>query len=79
MRVIPGLEPEELGLVETQVMRATGAKRLWLGDTGDANARLNHNCIQMVGIDECEPRPHTDSRKLCRYAAVLYLVSVKRA
>jgi hypothetical protein len=34
---------------------------------------LNHNCVQVVGIDESEPRPHTDSRALCRYAAVLYL------
>jgi Family of unknown function (DUF6445) len=55
------------------VMKAIGAKRLWLGETGDSNARLNHNCIQVVGVDECEPRPHTDSRALCRYAAVLYL------
>lgn len=73
MRVIPGLLPEELALVEAKVMKATGAKRLWLSETGDANTRLNHNCIQVVGIDECEPRPHTDSRKLCKYAAVLYL------
>ena len=36
-------------------------------------ARLNHNCVQVVGAGECEPRPHTDSLALCRYAAVLYL------
>ena len=38
-----------------------------------AAATLNHNCIQVVGAGESEPRPHTDSRALCRYAAVLYL------
>lgn len=73
MRVIPGLLPEELAVIEAKVLKATGEKRLWLSETGDENARLNHNCIQVVGIDECEPRPHTDSRKLCKYAAVLYL------
>jgi hypothetical protein len=72
LRTIPGLEPEELALVETHVIRATGAKRLWVQDTADG-MRLNHNCVQVVGVDECEPRPHTDSRALCRYAAVLYL------
>ncbi|MEP7097360.1 MAG: DUF6445 family protein [Dokdonella sp.] len=29
--------------------------------------------MQVVGASECEPLPHTDSRALCRYAAVLYL------
>ena len=36
-------------------------------------AHLNHNCIQVVGADECGQRPHTDSRAVCRFAAVLYL------
>ncbi|MDI1253603.1 DUF6445 family protein [Thermomonas sp.] len=72
-RVIPGLLPDELDIIEDKVRAATGAKKLWVGDTGDDNARLNHNCIQVVGAGECEPRPHTDSRRLCRYAAVLYL------
>ena len=36
-------------------------------------ARLNHNCVQVVGERECGPRPHTDSLALCRYAGVLYL------
>jgi hypothetical protein len=35
--------------------------------------RLNHNYVQLVGGAESGPRPHTDSRKLCRYAAVIYL------
>ncbi|MFC9326067.1 DUF6445 family protein [Kitasatospora sp. NPDC057015] len=72
LRTMPGLEPAELAHVEKLVMRATGAKRLW-PETAPGGATLNHNCVQVVGKDECEPRPHTDSRALCRYAAVLYL------
>ena len=72
MRSMPGLEPGELALVEAKVRKATGAARLWMQASPDGG-HLNHNCVQVVGEDECGPRPHTDSRKLCRYAAVLYL------
>jgi hypothetical protein len=72
LRVLPGLAPDELDRVETLVRKATGAAKLWVESAPDG-AHLNHNCIQVVGADECEPRPHTDSRALCRYAAVLYL------
>lgn len=72
LRTIPGLEPTELAIVEAHVLKATGVRKLWVQSTDDG-MRLNHNCIQVVGVDECEPRPHTDSRALCRYAAVLYL------
>jgi hypothetical protein len=72
MRVIPGLEPDELAIVEAQARRLTGVSKLWV-ETAPDGASLNHNCIQVVGEEECGPRPHTDSRKLCRYAAVLYL------
>lgn len=72
LRTIPGLAPDELALVEERVRAATGAARLWTVEP-EGDARSNHNCIQVVGIDECTPRPHTDSRALCRYAAVLYL------
>ena len=72
MRVMPGLEPEELGAVEARVKALTGATRLRVQASPDG-ATLNHNCIQAVGSDEGEVRPHTDSRALCRYAAVLYL------
>lgn len=71
-RVMPGLDPAELAGIETWVRKATGASRLWEQAAPDG-AKLNHNCIQVVGAGECEPRPHTDSRALCRYAAVLYL------
>lgn len=72
MRVLGGLGLEELALVEAKVREATGAKKLWIESTAEG-ATLNHNCIQVVGHGESGPRPHTDSRKLCRFAAVLYL------
>ncbi|RSS84145.1 DUF6445 family protein [Streptomyces sp. WAC06614] len=72
LRTMPGLEADELAQVERLVRKATGAKEIWaLKDPGGGT--FNHNCVQVVGQDECEPRPHTDSRSLCRYAAVLYL------
>ncbi|MEU3723094.1 DUF6445 family protein [Streptomyces sp. NPDC031705] len=72
LRAMPALEPAELARVEELVRRATGAGRIWAEDPRGAGT-FNHNCVQVVGEDECEPRPHTDSRSVCRYAAVLYL------
>uniref|UniRef100_A0AAU2UZK5 DUF6445 family protein n=1 Tax=Streptomyces sp. NBC_00003 TaxID=2903608 RepID=A0AAU2UZK5_9ACTN len=72
LRTMPGLTPAELARVERLVKQNTGAKELWQA-TAPGGATLNHNCIQVVGAGESEPRPHTDSRALCRYAAVLYL------
>ena len=72
MRVIPGLLPDELAIVEAKVKQATGAKKLWV-ETAPDGGHLNHNCVQVVGEEECGQKPHTDSRKLCRFAAVLYL------
>lgn len=72
MRAVPALLPEELAIIEERVRKATGAKRLWQEKAPDG-ASLDHNCVQIVGPAESGPRPHTDSRKLCRYAAVLYL------
>ncbi|MEV4443386.1 DUF6445 family protein [Streptomyces sp. NPDC049577] len=72
LRAMPGLEPGELARVERLVRKATGAARLWV-QSAPGGGTLNHNCVQVVGEGECEPRPHTDSRALCRYAAVLYL------
>ena len=71
-RIMPGLEPDELAIVESKVRALTGAQKLWVQTSQDGTT-LNHNCIQMVGADEGEVRPHTDSRALCRFAAVLYL------
>ncbi|MEU5078386.1 MULTISPECIES: DUF6445 family protein [Streptomyces] len=72
LRATPGLEPGELARVERLVKRATGAKELWV-QRAPGGGTLDHNCVQVVGEGESEPRPHTDSRALCRYAAVLYL------
>ena len=72
MRLAPGLEPAELAHVEALVQRATGMSKLWVGTAPDGG-HLNHNCIQVVGVDESDARAHTDARSLCRYAAVLYL------
>ena len=72
MRTIPALLPDELALLEDKVRKATGATKLWVQSSPDGG-HLNHNCVQVVGEDECGPKPHTDSRALCRYAAVLYL------
>jgi len=72
LRTMPGLDAAELAVIEKLVMKATGARKIW-PETAPGGATLNHNCVQVVGEGECEPRPHTDSRALCRYAAVLYL------
>ncbi|WP_035803367.1 DUF6445 family protein [Kitasatospora mediocidica] len=75
LRTMPGLEPDELARVERLVLKSTGERRIWpqTAPGGGTLGTLNHNCVQVVGEGECEPRPHTDSRALCRYAAVLYL------
>ena len=72
MRATPALLDDELAAIEARVRDATGSRRLWVQATADGG-HLNHNCVQVVGVDESGPRPHTDSRALCRYAAVLYL------
>ncbi|MFI5800149.1 DUF6445 family protein [Streptomyces sp. NPDC051677] len=72
LRTMPGLEPAELGRVERLVRKETGAQKLWV-QQAPGGGTLNHNCIQVVGEGESTPRPHSDSRALCRYAAVLYL------
>lgn len=71
-RAIPALEAAELAVIEDQVRAATGARKLWVQSTSEGKT-LNHNCVQVVGAKESGAKPHTDSRALCRYAAVLYL------
>ena len=72
LRSIPALDEAEMAHVEARVRDATGARKLWVETAADG-ARLNHNCVQVVGAVEGAVKPHTDSRDLCRYAAVLYL------
>lgn len=73
-RAQPALTPEELGPIEAWVKAQTGQKRLFAvtAAAGMGNM-LNHNCVQLVGANDAGPRPHTDARRLCRFAAVLYL------
>jgi hypothetical protein len=72
LRARNALRPEELEPLEAKVRELTGARRLWVEKAPDG-AYLNHNVVQVVGANESGPRPHTDSRRLCRYAAVIYL------
>ena len=72
MRSRNALRLEELEPLEAKVRELTGARRLW-SETAPDGAYLNHNVVQVVGARESGPRPHTDSRRLCRYAAVIYL------
>lgn len=72
MRCAGALNTSELDHVETWVKKMTGAKNLWQEST-PSGSKLNHNYVQLVGLAESGPRPHTDSRKLCRYACVIYL------
>ena len=72
-RAMPALTADELERVESLTRKETGADRLWIG-TATGGARLNHNCVQVVGERESQARPHTDSRNLCTYAGVLYLL-----
>lgn len=72
MRRQPGLTPEELAPLERWMLKVTGSRKVYAAQVGGGD-RLNHNCVQLVGVNEGHVKPHTDSRALCTYAAVLYL------
>ena len=72
MRCSGGLLPDEMKLLESWVKRQTGVKKLWQVSV-EGEGSLSHNYVQLVGEKESGPRPHTDSRKLCRFAGVVYL------
>ncbi len=71
MRSPKALKVAELKQVEDWVKSVIGKDKLWFIDSGDVT--VDHNSVHLTGEKEGAPRPHTDSRKLCRYAAVLYL------
>ena len=71
-RAWDALSYEELAPLERWVRQQTGARKLWQ-EPAPPGARLDHNVIQCVGARDSGPRPHTDSRRVCRYAAVIYL------
>ncbi len=73
MRAQPALSPDELGPIEARLRALTGHKRLFQAPPQGPGNQLNHNCVQVVAARDAGARPHTDSRKLCRYAGVLYL------
>ncbi|TFW11626.1 hypothetical protein E4L96_20735 [Massilia arenosa] len=66
------LTADEMAHVEAWVRKVTGAKKLWQEQAPEGRT-LNHNYVQLVGMADSGARPHTDSRALCRYAAVIYL------
>jgi hypothetical protein len=72
MRLQPGLLPDELAPLERWMLKATGCKKVYTSPQQAAD-KLNHNCVQLVAVGEGHVKPHTDSRTLCTYAAVLYL------
>ena len=68
----PALLPDELAPIEDWVRKVTGYKKtVAKSDAGRNDAKSN--CVQVVGVDEADARPHTDSRPNCRLAAVIYL------
>ena len=71
-RAPQALTPGELEQVDAWVRKVTNAKRLWIEPPLEGRANY-HNYAQLVGVGECGPRPHTDPRHECRYAAVIYL------
>ncbi len=71
-RAAEALTPDELEPVDAWVREVTGSKRVWVEPPLEGRANY-HNHAQLVGQDESGPRPHTDPRHECRYAAVIYL------
>ncbi|HCX15224.1 MAG TPA: hypothetical protein DGZ24_07900 [Rhodospirillaceae bacterium] len=71
-RAAQALAPDELKGVDAWVSKVTNARRLWVEPPTEGRANY-HNYAQLVGMNESGPRPHTDLRRECRYAAVIYL------
>lgn len=71
MRAPKALKIAELKQVEDWVKSKIGKDKLW--SITDADVEVDTNSIHLTGATEGQPRPHTDGRDLCRYAAVLYL------
>ena len=65
------LRPKELLKVESFVKEVTGARKLYVANS--EKVVVDTNTAILVGSEEGKARPHSDSRLLCKYAAVLYL------
>lgn len=72
MRFHGALLDSELAEIESKVKVLVGKERIWV-EQPENGLRLDCNVAQLVGENESSSRPHTDSRKLCRYACVIYL------
>lgn len=72
MRFHGALLPDELAHIEATAKKLVGKDKLWT-EQPPGGLRLDCNVAQLVGAKETTPHPHTDSRKLCRYACVIYL------
>ena len=70
MRSRGALKAEELVPAQARVRELPGSRRLW-AESAHEGANLNNNVVQVVGTRELGPQPHTDSRRLRRYAAVI--------
>lgn len=71
MRSSNALRPKELAKVEDWVKSVTGAEKIWVATSDDVV--VDTNTAILVGEHEGSARPHTDSKKLCTFGAVLYL------
>ncbi len=72
MRFHGALNQDELQHIESLVKKLIGKDKLWI-EQPPGGLRLDCNVAQLVGATESTSHPHTDSRKLCRYACVIYL------
>lgn len=72
MRFHGALDQGELAGLENLVKSLIGKDQLWIEQV-PGGLRLDCNVAQLVGGKESSPHPHTDSRRLCRYACVIYL------
>ncbi|ABZ78586.1 conserved hypothetical protein [Shewanella halifaxensis HAW-EB4] len=71
MRSKNALKKKELELVEDWIKQKTGKNKIWVAESKEVI--VDTNTAILVGSEEGAPRPHVDSRKLCRFGAVLYL------
>ncbi|WP_444994902.1 DUF6445 family protein [Aliikangiella sp. IMCC44359] len=72
MRVNKALKIEELNLVENWVKVMIGRENIWV-EKLPGKSQVSSNTAQLVGKNESGALPHTDSRTLSRYAALIYL------
>ncbi|NMH64914.1 DUF6445 family protein [Shewanella salipaludis] len=65
------LNKKELSIIEEWVKVKIKKDKLWVEKSD--TVVVDSNAAILVGEEEGSARPHVDNRKLCRYAAVLFL------